>query len=43
MNGFVLYMDPGVDQVDVAMLPRDHQRERRWFILVDFLPRKCLP
>src|ERR1035441_5349462 len=26
MNGFVLYMDPGVDQVDVALRPRNYRQ-----------------
>ena len=29
MNGFVLYMDPGVDQVDVAIRPRNCQQGSR--------------
>src|ERR1035441_995424 len=29
MNGFVLYMDPGVDQVDVAMRPRIYRQGNR--------------
>src|ERR1035438_576931 len=29
MNGFVLYMDPGVDQVDVAMRPRIYRQGSR--------------
>jgi len=29
MNGFVLYMDPGVDQVDVAMRPRKYRQGSR--------------
>ena len=29
MNGFVLYMDPGVDQVDVAMRPRNYWQGSR--------------
>jgi hypothetical protein len=43
MNGFVLYMDPRVDQVDVAMRPRDYGLgnradvpERRGSILLVF-------
>src|ERR1039458_2946488 len=29
MNGFVPYMDPGVDQVDVAMRPRNYRQGSR--------------
>src|SRR5450759_1002250 len=43
MNGFVLYMDPGVDQVDVAMRPRIYRQgtradvpERRGLISLTF-------
>ena len=29
MNNLVLYMDPGVDQVDVAMRPRNYRQRSR--------------
>jgi hypothetical protein len=29
MNGSVPYMDPGVDQVDVAMRPRNYRQRSR--------------
>ena len=48
MNGSVPYMDPGVDQVDVAMRPRNgnvvgQMSRATWLDLVDFLRGGFLP